>query len=123
VTDRTFAIVVDDDPSVCRALRRLLLSAGMDVETFPSGASFLQASLDREPDCLVLDVRMPGMSGHELHGRLREIGRRIPVVFITAHAEEENGFDDSTTEVLRKPFSDQTLLDAIQRAVGSAPNA
>jgi FixJ family two-component response regulator len=109
--------VIDDDPSVCRALRRLLLSGGMEVETHLSGQSFLDAVLRREPDCLVLDIRMPGMSGPALHDRLMAAGRRIPVVFITAHAKEENGLSGGETEILRKPFGEQTLLDAIHRAI------
>jgi FixJ family two-component response regulator len=117
VTDRVFAIVVDDDPSVRRALRRLLLSAGMDVETYGSGAGFMEAALDREPDCVILDIRMPGMSGPELHDRILAMGRRIPVVFITAHAEDEDGLASRGTEVLRKPFGDLALLDAIHRSI------
>lgn len=117
MTDRIFAIVIDDDRSVCRALRRLLLSAGMDVETYGSGESFLKADRRREPDCLILDIRMPGMSGPELHDRILAMGLRIPVVFITAHAEEELSLADLGAEVLRKPFGDQALLDAIHRSI------
>jgi FixJ family two-component response regulator len=95
VIQQLFTVVIDDDPSVCTALRRLLRSAGMEA---------------------VLDIRMPGMSGPELRERLLRLGRRIPVVFITAHAEAENGLRDGKTEILRKPFDGQVLLDAIHRA-------
>lgn len=117
VADRISVAVIDDDPSVCRALRRLLMSADMDVETHLSGKSFLEANSRREPDCLILDITMPGMSGPELRDRLRASGRRIPVVFITAHAQDENGLAGGTTEILRKPFGDQALLEAIRRAI------
>ncbi len=89
----------------------------MDVDTYASGESFLMASLKREPDCLVLDIRMPGMSGPDLRDRLTAMGRHIPVVFITAHSEEESGSAGVVTEILRKPFGDQALLEAIGRAV------
>ncbi len=117
MASRLFTVVVDDDLSVCRALRRLLQSAGMWVETNISGESFLQTPLEREPDCLILDVRMPGMSGPQLRDRIRDLGCQTPVVFITAHAEDESGLDGMDEEVLRKPFGDQALIDAIHRAV------
>ena len=113
-----FIAVVDDDPSVRRALRRLLQAARMEVETYPSSEDFLLAIDGRRPDCLVLDIRMPGLTGPELRDRLLEQGHRIPVVFITAHAEElapERGV--GTAEVLRKPFRGEALLAAIGRAV------
>lgn len=117
MNQRLLIVVIDDDPSVCRALQRLLRSAHMDVETFPSGESFLRAPRQQEPDCLVLDVRMPGMTGPELRERLRAAGRPIAVVFITGYAEEENGLAAGGAELLRKPFSDDALLGAILRAV------
>jgi FixJ family two-component response regulator len=109
-------VVVDDDPSVCRALQRLLQSAGMDVETRPSGESFLRTPLPREPDCLVLDLRMPGMTGPQLRDQLLAVNRRIPIVFITAHADDETGFGVAGEVVLRKPFGDHLLINAIHRA-------
>lgn len=112
-----FTIVIDDDSSVCKALRRLLQAAQMEVETFLSAASFLQTTLRREPDCLVLDIRMPGMTGPELRDRLHATGRHIPVVFITAHAEGEEDAAGAGARVLHKPFDGQVLLDAIEEAV------
>jgi FixJ family two-component response regulator len=120
VTNRLFTIVIDDDPSVCRALRRLLKAAQMDVQTFPSGESFLREALGRDPDCLVLDIRMPGIRGPDLRDRLNASGRHIPVVFITAHAEDENGQQSGDAKVLRKPFDGQDLIDAIRLAVQEA---
>lgn len=120
MTDRPIIAVVDDDPSVCKALRRLLRTARMDVETYGSGEEFLVALPGREPDCLVLDVRMPGMTGPDVRGRLVGMGRRIPIVFITAHAEEtapEWGAAGGGEDVLHKPFDDQALLDAIARSI------
>lgn len=114
---RLFSIVIDDDPSVCRALHRLLRAAGMDVETYASAAGFLGRALPGEPDCLVLDIHMPGMTGPALRDRLREEGRRIPIVFITGHSADENGDVGDGTRVLRKPFGAQALLDAIHLAV------
>jgi FixJ family two-component response regulator len=124
MTHPLFAIVVDDDPSVCRALGRLLRSAGIDVETRPSGESFLGTALPREPDCLVLDVRMPGMTGPQLRQRLLAAGRRIPVVFITANAVDEDALTGGEEEILRKPFGGQALVDAIERAAarGDGPS-
>jgi len=122
MSERFFIVVVDDDPSVCKALRRLLRAAHMDVETYPSSQSFLLAIDGRRPDCLVLDVRMPGLTGPELRDRLLELGYRFPVVFITAHAEElafEAAVVGRVAEVLRKPFRDEALLAAIGRAVQS----
>lgn len=118
MTHRLFIVVIDDDPSVCKALRRLLLTAQMDVETCASGEAFLTRILPREPDCLVLDMRMPGLSGPDLLHRLQAAGRPIPVVFITAHGDEEDGLAGKT-EVLRKPFDDSALLGAIHRAAGN----
>jgi FixJ family two-component response regulator len=117
--DPLFIVVIDDDQSVCKALRRLLRAALMEVETYSSGEAFLSA-VDRDPDCLILDVRMPGLTGPDLRDRLQEMGRRIPIVFITAHAEDvvsERSLTGDGADVLRKPFGDRELLDAIARTV------
>ncbi len=79
--------LVDDDPSVRRGLDRLLRSAGHRVEVFASAKEFLERSLHDGPQCLVLDVRMPGYGGLELHDHLLAAGRDIPVIFITGHAD------------------------------------
>jgi len=118
--DSLFIVVIDDDQSVCKALRRLLRSARMEVETYLSGKAFLDDVLERDPDCLILDIRMPGLTGPDLRDRLQEMGRRIPIVFITAHAEDvasERSLTGDGADVLRKPFGDRELLDAIARTV------
>jgi FixJ family two-component response regulator len=117
VKQRLLTVVIDDDPSVRKALLRLLRSAQMEVEAFASGDQFLVTSRLREPDCLVLDVRMPGMTGPELRARLTAAGRPIPIVFITGYAEDEKDLNDGEIEVLRKPFGEEVLLTAIERAV------
>lgn len=114
-------VVIDDDPSVRRALRRLLRGAMMDVTAYPSGEEFLAAEFPSEPDCLVLDIRMPGMTGPQLRHRLHQDGRRIPIVFITAHGPDPNDPPLDDVETLRKPFDRQTLLQAIHRATGPPP--
>ena len=114
-------VVVDDDASVCKAVRRLLRAASMDVETYSAAEDFLVAR-PLEADCLVLDIRMPGMTGPDLRDQLLKEGRSIPIVFITAHAEDvpRRSAVDSRAEVLQKPFGDQALLDAIGRAMRPA---
>lgn len=119
MTRGLFIVVVDDDPSVRKALSRLLRTSQMDVESHGSGEEFLRALKQREPDCLILDIRMPAMTGLELRRRLLDIGYDIPIVFITAHAEDvvaERRVRADGVEILRKPFDNQVLLDAIQRA-------
>jgi FixJ family two-component response regulator len=112
-----FVVVVDDDPSVRKALERLLRTAQMDVATYSSGDKFLLSLPHREPDCLVLDVRMPGMTGPDLRDRLVAMGRPIPIVFITAHAEDaaaEAGATGERATTLHKPFDDEALIAAIR---------
>lgn len=119
MADRPFIVVVDDDASVCKALQRLLQTDQMEAETHSSAESFLLCLERRQPDCLVLDIRMPGITGPELHRRLLGMGRSIPVVFITAHAEDtETARGPGAPEVLYKPFPSHTFLAAIARALG-----
>jgi FixJ family two-component response regulator len=113
--------IVDDDPAVARALKRLLRSWGMQVRTFTSGAKFL-AALDASPDadCYVIDVQMPGMTGLEVLDRLRAAGLDVPVVFMTAH--ETEGVEGQAMRAgavgfLRKPFADEKLIELIRAAV------
>jgi FixJ family two-component response regulator len=114
--------VVDDDRSVCRGLARLLGAAGFRVETFDSGAAFLKRSPPRGEHCLVVDVRMPGMSGPELRDALRALGRDSPLVFITAHGTDEIEEDLAMETVLPKPLEADVLVRAIDAAMnGLAP--
>jgi len=117
---RPFIAVVDDDPSVRKAVQRLLRTAQMDAETYASGEAFLARPVDRDPDCIVVDVRMPGMSGPELRSQLLTLGRHIPTVYITAHTEKVPADPASprvVPEVLLKPFDDRSLLDSIERCM------
>lgn len=113
--------VVDDDLSVRESLRNLLRSVGLKVETFSSAQEFLSAP-SSGPGCLVLDVRLPGLSGLDLQRRLAETKRDIPIVFITAHGDipmSVRAIKAGAVEFLTKPFRDQDLLDAVRQAIDS----
>lgn len=113
--------VIDDDHSVRRGLARLLVAAGYQVETFESGPAFLDRSPPRGDHCLVVDVRMPGMSGPQLRDALRAKGRDSPVIFITAHGIDELEEDLAMQTVLAKPIEADVLVRAIDAAVSSRP--
>jgi FixJ family two-component response regulator len=110
--------VVDDDISVRESLESLIRSVGMAVKVFASAEEFLNANGQIKPDCLILDVRMPGMSGVELHRYLMATNRKVPVVFITAHGYDDRArseaSSDYTVAYLTKPFSEDELLDSVQ---------
>jgi FixJ family two-component response regulator len=111
---------VDDEESIRKALTRLLQSAGLDVQTFASGAEFLESIETRRPDCVVLDLHMPVMNGFEVQARLAECSSTVPVVIITGHdsAEtHERALSGRPIAYLRKPVDDETLLDAIKLAL------
>jgi FixJ family two-component response regulator len=115
-----FVAVVDDDESVRESLPPLLESYGFDVAAFASGEGFLASSLLGDARCLVLDVAMPGMSGPDLHTELRRRGLAIPVVFITAHSDEDlrtTLLRNGAVECLLKPFSEEALMQAVHAAV------
>jgi FixJ family two-component response regulator len=112
--------VVDDDASVRAALSSLLRSVDLEVETFGSAAEFLRASLPDAPSCLVLDVRLPGVSGLDFQGELARSGIRIPIIFVTGHGDipmTVKAMKAGAVEFLTKPFRDQDMLDAIQLAL------
>ncbi|MBE2242590.1 MAG: response regulator [Burkholderiaceae bacterium] len=113
--------VVEDESPVRTALCRLLRLADYTALGFASGEEFL-ASLDaRRPDCVLLDIHMPGLSGVQVRQRLRESGSALPVVFITANDSAElarQGLDPAGSRVLHKPFSADEMLDAITSAIG-----
>lgn|SRR5512135_955250 len=115
--------IVDDDESVCRAVRRLLRSMAMDAETFSSGQQFLDlldAMPSFQPDCLILDVQMPGMNGLEVQERLTTSGNTVPVIFITAHDEvgvREKALAAGAVAFLRKPFNDELLIKTLHEAL------
>jgi FixJ family two-component response regulator len=114
--------IVDDDDSVRRSTRRLLSASGLLVEAFASAEEFLQSGQVEETCCLLLDLSMPGMGGLGLQLRLAETGPRIPIVFLTARAsdeEERRAMRAGAVSFLRKPVSKATLLQAIQAALES----
>src|SRR5262245_21040598 len=112
--------VVDDDASVRKSLGGLIRSAGLKVETFASAQQFLAGPAAEVPSCLVLDIRMPGLSGLELQKLMAEIKIEIPIIFITGHGDiptSVRAMKAGAVEFLTKPFKDQDLLDAIKEAI------
>jgi len=113
-------LVVDDDVSVREALRDLIRSAGFRVETFASAREFLARPLTDVPSCLVLDVRLPGLSGLDLQKRMAEVNLEIPIIFITGHGDvptSVQAMKAGALEFLIKPFADLDLLNAIEQAI------
>ena len=113
-------LVVDDDASVREALASLIGSVGLLVECFASPVEFLRRRRSDVPSCLVLDVRMPGLSGLELQHRLAHSEHRIPIIFISAHGDipmAVRAMKDGAVEFLPKPFRDEDLLNAIREAL------
>jgi FixJ family two-component response regulator len=124
-TEPRLVAVVDDDPSVLRSLRSLLLSSGFRVQTFQSAAAFLASAEATEADCLVLDLSMPGMTGLDLVFHLRATHRGVPFVVLTAVAdpeERERMMQNGAVACLRKPASGPELLRAIRTALEGAPD-
>ena len=112
--------VVDDDESILKALERLIRSASFNVETFSSAHEFLNCGYGERAGLLILDVRMPDMSGFELQKRLAESGSKMPIIFITAHEDIKAlklAMEAGAVAFLQKPFEDQALLDAIYTAL------
>ncbi|SPF56192.1 Nodulation protein W [Candidatus Sulfopaludibacter sp. SbA4] len=112
--------IVDDDISVREALKNLLRSVGLRVETFGTAQEFLSSRRSDAPGCLILDVRLPGLSGLDLQRKLAEADIEIPIIFITAHGDIQmsvRAMKAGAVEFLTKPFRDQDLLDAVQQAI------
>jgi FixJ family two-component response regulator len=112
--------VVDDDLSVRRSTERLIRSAGLKVQTFTSAREFLKNPRPEGPACLVLDVRMPGLSGMDLQSELTQSGIHIPIIFITAHGDipmSVRAMKAGAVEFLTKPFRSRSLLDAVLAAI------
>ncbi len=118
--------VVDDDISVRRSLDRLIRSVHLEVTVFASAEEFLNSDHSRKADCLILDVRLPGMSGIELHRHLLAREFNVPVIFITAHASDDRARSEAgsdwTVAYLIKPFSGDELLDAVNTALKWKPD-
>ena len=117
----SFIAIVDDDESVREALQSLLKSMGLRAEGFASAEDFLQSAHLPATTCLLLDVRMPGMGGLELQRQLAATERRIPIIFITAHGDEDTrvqALRAGAVDFLAKPFSEEALLAAVHSALG-----
>lgn len=115
--------IVDDDESVCRAMKRLVRSLGMAADAFTSGREFIdrvETTPSFQPDCVVLDVQMPGMNGLEVQERLASSGNPLPVIFITAHDEAEvrnRALAAGAVAFLRKPFNDELFIKTLRIAL------
>ncbi len=120
MTADSTVFVVDDDEAMRNSLRWLIESVGLKTETFASAQEFLQAWSPDRPGCLVVDVRMPGMSGLELQEKLRERDIRVPVIVLTGHGDVPmavRAMKAGVVDFLEKPCNDQMLLDCIQHAL------
>ena len=116
--ERAVVFVVDDDPSMQRSLDTLLRSVGLQVRLFSSAQEFMRAERPDAPGCLVLDVRLPGMSGLTFQQELAKAGIALPVIFITGHGDVPmtvRAMKAGAADFLTKPFDDQVLLDAVDR--------
>lgn len=115
--------IVDDDESVREAIKSLLRSVGLAVEAFASGQEFLNSDYQHNTECLILDVRMPGMSGLQVHEQLICADCKIPVIFITAHLTDmesrTRALQSGAIDFLIKPFSEEALLNDVYKALGS----
>jgi FixJ family two-component response regulator len=114
--------LVDDDPSVRKALRRLIVAAGFEVESFADAAGYLVAPPAEPPACLLLDIRMPVMNGFELQTAVAGTSRELPIVFITGHGDEDvrtQALGSGAVDVLFKPIDDAVLIAAIEKALAS----
>jgi FixJ family two-component response regulator len=118
--DEATVFVIDDDARMRAAMERLLKSVGLHIESFATPQDFLRRKPPDSPSCLILDVRLPGMSGLDVQRRLIESGVQIPVIFITGHGDipmTVKAMKSGAVGFLTKPFRDQDLLDAIQQAL------
>jgi FixJ family two-component response regulator len=118
--ERAAVFVIDDDPSMRRALDTLLRSVALDVHLFSSAQEFMHAKRPESPGCLVLDVRLPGMSGLAFQQELTKVGIALPIIFISGHGDVPmtvRAMKAGAVEFLTKPFDDQVLLDAIFAAI------
>jgi FixJ family two-component response regulator len=119
-TPQPVVFVIDDDASIREALKSLFNSIGLRVETFGSASQLLERPLPDAPSCLVLDVRLPGLSGLDFQGELAKANILIPIIFITGHGDipmSVRAMKAGAVEFLTKPFRDQDLLDAVQTAI------
>jgi two-component system response regulator FixJ len=118
--EKPTVFIVDDDEPVRDSLKMLMRSVGLSAETFSGAAEFLEAYDPDRPGCLVLDIRMPGMSGMELQEKLNEIHAILPIIFITGHGDVPmavKAIQYGAADFIQKPFRDQDLLDRINKAI------
>jgi FixJ family two-component response regulator len=121
ITHRLLIAVVDDEVSIRKSLRRLFTASHLDAEVYASGQEFLDSLTERQPDCVVLDLQMPGLTGLEVQRILAGARVRFPTIIITAHDEPETRarcLSAGAAAYLCKPIHDEMLLDAIAEAVG-----
>jgi FixJ family two-component response regulator len=119
-SDKPTVLIIDDDSRIRAAMQCLLKTVGLHSESFATPQDFLRHKLPDGPSCLVLDVRLPGMSGLEVQNKLNEAGIQIPIIFITGHGDipmSVKAMKSGAVEFLTKPFRDQDLIDAIQQAL------
>jgi len=112
--------IIDDDRSVREAVKSLIRSLGYEAVTFASAEEYLGADSDRDSECIITDVQMPGMTGIDLQDRLIADGYRRPIILMSALSAEDAGADASTTAAsrfLKKPFSDERLIDCLDRVL------
>jgi FixJ family two-component response regulator len=120
--DRPLISIIDDDNSMREAVSSLIQSVGMRVESFASSEEFVQCDHIDEIACLILDVKMPGMSGLELQRYLTSAHRKLPIIFVTGHGDDimrKQALNAGAVEFLYKPFSDESLLSAVNAALNA----
>jgi two-component system, LuxR family, response regulator FixJ len=125
-SDSSKISIVDDDESICKATRALLRSVGYQVETFASAELFLKSEAPRKADCLVLDIRMPGIDGLELQRQLNAAQSHIPIIFLTAHddkAYRTRAIDAGAVNFFHKPFEANAFVVTTQVALRSKPSS
>ena len=119
IADDRVVFIVDDDAGVRSALELLVKSIGLPARAFGSGEEFLEAYDGREGSCVLLDVRMPGMSGFDVRQRLVAMGAQIPIIFLTAQGTEEAPPGVGSVERIQKPFHDERLVRRIRELAGA----
>jgi FixJ family two-component response regulator len=127
--EQTIIAIVDDDESVCHAIKGLVRSLGMEADTFASGQEFIgfiEAMPSRRFNCVILDVQMPGLNGLDVQERLKRLRNRFPIIFLTAHDEvsvRERALAAGAVAFLRKPFAAELLIKTLRAAVKLDANA
>ncbi len=126
MVDEPTVFVVDDDPDVRQALRRLIASVGLRVEVYESAADFLDGYQQGPPGCILLDIRMPGMSGLDMQKELAAREIKLPVIFLTGHGDVQmavHAMKAGALDFIEKPFNNQFLIDRVQQALAESADA